>query len=111
MLEGASFDFRNRHPQKLVAKLAKGYGFPKKTVGKTAYTICLDLYRTFAPLKQGTSTMAIACVELAARLHEADLSSFVGERGIKYKKWGTTRAEVMGKTSVNRNSSFRTLGG
>ncbi|KAF2502835.1 cyclin [Lophium mytilinum] len=95
MLEGAGFDFRNRHPQKLVVKLARSCGFPRETIAKTAYNVCLDLYRTFAPLKQGTSTMAIACVELAARLHEADLSPLVGERGIKYKKWGTSRAEVM----------------
>lgn len=97
MLEGSGFDFRNRHPQKLVIKLAKSCRFEKVSIGKMAYQISLDLYRTFAPVKQGTSTMAIACVELAARLEDADLSKVVGERGIKYKKWGTTRAEVMGK--------------
>jgi len=57
----------------------------------------LDLYRTFAPLKQTTPTMAIACVELATRLCDADLSRVVGERGIKYRRWSTSRAEVMGK--------------
>ncbi|OCK82358.1 C-type cyclin [Lepidopterella palustris CBS 459.81] len=95
MLEGASFDFRNRHPQRLVIKLVKGCGLPKDTVGRTAYSMSLDLYRTFAPLKQTTSTMAIACVELAARLHGVDLSRVIGERGIRYKKWMTSRAEVM----------------
>ena len=97
MLEGASFDFRNRHPQKLVVKLVKSCVLPKDTVGKTAYNMSLDLYRTFAPLKQTTPTMAIACVELATRLCDADLSRVVGERGIKYRRWSTSRAEVMGK--------------
>ncbi|KAF2194278.1 cyclin-like protein [Zopfia rhizophila CBS 207.26] len=95
MLESAGFDFRNRHPQKLLIKLTKSAGLGRDTVGKTAYNMLLDLYRTFAPLKQTASTMAIACLELAARLHEADLSNIVGEREIKYKKWGTSRAEVM----------------
>ena len=97
MLEGASFDFRNRHPQKLVVKLVKSCALPKDTVGKTAYNMSLDLYRTFAPLKQTTPTMAIACVELATRLCDADPSRVVGERGIKYRRWSTSRAEVMGK--------------
>lgn len=95
MLEGASFDFRNRHPQKLVVKLVKSSALPKDTVGKTAYNMSLDLYRTFAPLKQTTPTMAIACVELATRLCDADLSRVFGERGIKYRRWSTSRAEVM----------------
>ncbi|KAK3045139.1 hypothetical protein LTS18_014480, partial [Coniosporium uncinatum] len=60
MLEASGFDFRNRHPQKLVIKLAKACGLRKESGGKTAWDASLDLYRTFAPLKQTTQTMAIA---------------------------------------------------
>ncbi|EON69237.1 hypothetical protein W97_08497 [Coniosporium apollinis CBS 100218] len=98
MLEAAGFDFRSRHPQRLVLKLCKSLNYPRSTVGKTAYNMSLDLYRTFAPLKQTTATVAIASVELAARLCDADLTRLgtgTGERGIKYRRWGTTRAEVM----------------
>lgn len=98
MLESNSFDFRNRHPQKLVIKLVKNRNLPRDTVGRTAYNLCLDLYRTFAPLKQTTPTMALACVELAVRLHTLDPSVVSnGDRGINYKKWTTSRAEVMGE--------------
>ncbi|KAF2467301.1 cyclin-like protein [Lindgomyces ingoldianus] len=95
MLESAGFDFRNRYPQKLLVKLAKECGLERDQAGKTAFNMSLDLYRTFAPLKQTTSTMAIACVELAARLWEMDLTSIVGHKGINLEKWGTSRAEVM----------------
>ncbi|ORY11036.1 cyclin-like protein [Clohesyomyces aquaticus] len=95
MLESAGFDFRNRYPQKMLVKLAKSCGLDRDTAGKTAFNMSLDLYRTFAPLKQTTSTMAIACVELAARVWEMDLTRVVGEQGVDLEKWGTTRAEVM----------------
>ncbi|EKG14258.1 Cyclin [Macrophomina phaseolina MS6] len=100
MLEGAGFDFRNRQPQKLVIKLTRRCGFAKDRVGKTAYSMSLDLYRTFAPLKQTTAAMAIACVELAARLCGANLERIVGEGStIDYARWRVTRAEVMGESS------------
>jgi CTD kinase subunit beta len=96
MLESNSFDFRNRHPQKLVIKLVKARNLSRDPVGRTAYNLCMDLYRTFAPLKQTTPTMAIACVELAVRIHNLDPSVVAnGNRGINYKKWTTSRAEVM----------------
>lgn len=97
MLEAAGFDFRNRYPQKLLVKLVKACALDRETAGKTAYDISLDLYRTFAPLKQSTATMAIACVELAARLCGADLQTVRESEGIDYRKWSTTRAEVMGE--------------
>ncbi|KAL1623572.1 RNA polymerase II C-terminal domain kinase beta subunit [Neofusicoccum ribis] len=97
MLEGAGFDFRNRQPQKLVIKLSKRSGFAKDRVGKTAYSMSLDLYRTFAPLKQTTAAMAIACVELAARLCDANMErvDHRSRSGIDYSRWKVTRAEVM----------------
>lgn len=94
MLEASGFDFRNRYPQRLLLKVAKFYQVDKDAVGKTAYNMSLDLYRTFAPLKQTTSTMAIACVELAGRILDKPVTDF--EAGKDYEKWRTTRQEIMG---------------
>lgn len=71
MLEAAGFDFRSRHPQQLLIKFLKHYGHAKDSrVSKLAFKISLDLYRTFAPLKQCSAGMAMACLELATRLDE-----------------------------------------
>lgn len=95
MLEASGFDFRNRHPQKLLVKLLKQHGLKKDDeVGMVAYCISLDLYRTFAPLKQTTAAMAFACLELASRLLDAGLEDVEAGRG--YENWNLTRAEVMG---------------
>ena len=95
MLEASGFDFRNRYPQELLIKLAKRYHADKTTVGKTAYNISLDMYRTLAPLKQATSTMAISCIELAGRIHERNVQEI--EMGEEYEWWVTSREEIMGK--------------
>ena len=95
MLEASGFDYRNREPQRLLIKLCKYYNVDRKTIGKTAYNMSLDLYRTFAPLKQTTPTMAIACVELSARLHQQNVQEL--EAGKGFEKWRTSRQEVMGK--------------
>lgn len=94
MLEASGFDFRNRFPQRLVLKIARYYDADKETVGKTAYNMSLDLYRTFAPLKQTTATMAMACVELSGRIYGQNIPEL--EAGKGYKKWRITRPEVMG---------------
>lgn len=96
MLESAGFDFRNRHPQKLVVKIARAVGLRREGEAKTAWNASIDLYRTFAPLKQTTTTMAVACVELAARLHGLGVEGFVDRGVVSYEKWNTSRAEVMG---------------
>jgi CTD kinase subunit beta len=95
MLESAGFDFRNRYPQKLMVKLARALDFDRHNAAKTAWNLSIDLYRTFAPLKQSTPTLAIACVEFAARLHEMDTTRMVDAGIIRYSKWAITRAEVM----------------
>jgi CTD kinase subunit beta len=97
MLESAGFDFRNRYPQKVMVKLARAARFDRNNEGKTAWNLSVDLYRTFAPLKQSTPTLAIACLELAARLHERDAEALVDKGAFRYAKWGTSRGEVMGK--------------
>ncbi|KZF23369.1 cyclin-like protein [Xylona heveae TC161] len=93
MLEASSFDYRNRYPQKLLLKLVKLYGFDKETVGKMAYNMSLDLYRTFAPLKQSTSTLALACIELSARILDVPLGKL--EDAEIYGNWSTSREQVM----------------
>ena len=114
MLEASGFDFRNRYPQKLLVKLAKHYHVGKYTVGKSAWDMSLDLYRTFAPLKQTTATMAVSCVELSGRLWDNNLKDLEGGKG--YKKLCITRGEVMGmilsglldfndSNSINRDAS------
>lgn len=94
MLEASGFDFRNRYPQRLVLKIAKYYNVEKDTVGKTAYNMSMDLYRTYAPLKQTTTTLAMACVELSGRVLGQKVPEL--EAGTGYKKWQTSRPEVMG---------------
>ena len=90
MLEASGFDFRVRYPQKHLIKLIKDGGIQKE-VGKVAYNIMLDLYRTFAPIKQTCATMSFACIELATLICEKQK----GWRGPSYKKWCTTRAEIL----------------
>ena len=97
MLEAASFDFRNRHPQMTIIKIGKHHKISHHVM-KTAWDISIDLHRTFAPLKQLKGTMAIACLELAARVHQQDVSLVYGDSGISYKTWSTSRAEIMGKS-------------
>lgn len=100
MLESNGFDFRNRYPQKMLMKLVKSCNLDRGTVGITAYRISLDLYRTFAPLKQTTQTMGLACLELAARLFDVDLTPINARQGFDYTRWAVTRAEIMGEPSL-----------
>ncbi|KAI9841532.1 MAG: RNA polymerase II C-terminal domain kinase beta subunit [Sclerophora amabilis] len=94
ILEASGFDFRNRYPQKVLIKLAKGFNVDRQTVGKSAYIMSMDIYRTFAPLKQTSSTMAFACLELSARILD-ELESLRRVGSIDYRKWSTSREEVM----------------
>ncbi|PKX88224.1 cyclin, partial [Aspergillus novofumigatus IBT 16806] len=97
MLEASGFDFRTRHPQKTLIKLARHYGLsPQSEVSNLAYRISQDLYRTFAPIKQTTSTMAFCCLELAGRLLDQRLEPV--EQGSDYEQWRTSREEVMDQT-------------
>lgn len=96
MLEASGFDFRNRYPQKMLMKLVKSCNLDRATAGLTAYKVCLDLYRTFAPLKQTTQTMALACLELAIRLRDVDMSTVTTKYGFDYESWFVTREEIMG---------------
>lgn len=98
MLESSGFDFRTRHPQKVLAKLAKLYQLPKESeISDLAYRIALDLYRTFAPIKHSTPSLAFSCLELAGRLLDQRIAPV--ESGVDYAQWKTSRDEVLGKLS------------
>lgn len=108
MLEASSFDFRNRHPQEMLIKLLKYYQVPKTSqVAVTAYKISIDLYRTFAPLKQTTPTLAFACLELARRLLDCNDDSMIPAQDLL--SWKVSRAEVMGKPNPRLISNKRLL--
>lgn len=94
MLEASAFDFRARYPHKHLIKLAKEAKVDND-VAKMAYNIMLDLYRTFAPLKQSCAAMSFACIELATLLLEKQLDTIRGSQAPRYRKWHTTRAEVI----------------
>jgi CTD kinase subunit beta len=95
MLESAGFDFRNRYPQKLMIKLARAAHVDHQTAARTAWALSIDLYRTFAPLKQTTPTLAFACLELALRLHHHDPAVLLDTPTARYSRWGTSRPEIM----------------
>ncbi|KAH8804716.1 cyclin-like protein [Xylogone sp. PMI_703] len=93
MLEASGFDFRARYPQKHLIKLSKVSKIDQD-VAKLSYKIMLDLYRTFAPLKQTCATMAFACIELATILEKQE-DLIHGDDAPRYADWRTSRAEVM----------------
>ena len=103
MLEASGFDFRTRHPQKTLFKLARRHNLPKEIVN-LAYRISQDLYRTYAPLKHATPTLAFACLELAGRLLDQRVEALESEED--YAKWETRRDHVIGNShteTINRN--------
>ncbi|RDA96175.1 hypothetical protein CP533_1655 [Ophiocordyceps camponoti-saundersi (nom. inval.)] len=76
ILETIGFDFRTRYPQKLVVKLVRsilGTSNQAKAFFATAYAICMDMYKTFVPIKRTTLVMATAVIELTARLRKEHL--------------------------------------
>lgn len=94
MLEASGFDFRVRFPHKHLIKLCKEARIEKE-IGKVGFEIMIDLYRTFAPLKQTCAAMAFACVELATLVLEKQQERIRGDRYPDYEKWSTTRVEIM----------------
>lgn len=94
MLEASGFDFRVRYPQKHLIKLCKEADVDKDAA-KVAYEVMIDLYRTFAPLKQTCATMSFACIELATLILEKQQESVRDQQPSRYRKWCTTRAQIM----------------
>lgn len=94
MLEASGFDFRCRFPHKHLIKLAKEAKI-EKDVARMGYTMMLDLYRTYAPLRQTCATMSFACLELATLIMDKQRNTIRGENAPLYEKWFTTRSEIM----------------
>jgi CTD kinase subunit beta len=96
VLEASTFDFRSRAPHHMLTKIAKTLGRPEeiKSVHDIAWTALTDIYRTFAPLKQTSVTLALAMLELAARLTGADNIADAIEK-YDLGKVSTTREEIM----------------
>lgn len=90
MLEASGFDFRVRYPHKHLMKFTKAAGVEKE-VAQVAYEIMIDLYRTFAPLKQNCASMSLACIELATLVLDMPQSA----TPVAYDKFSISRAEVM----------------
>ncbi|KAJ6789207.1 hypothetical protein PWT90_06798 [Aphanocladium album] len=77
ILETIGFDFRTRYPQKLLVKIVRSMLGANNDTAKqfyaTAYAMCIDMYKTFVPVKRTTFSMAMAVVELTARVTGAHL--------------------------------------
>ncbi|KXS95425.1 hypothetical protein AC578_6780 [Pseudocercospora eumusae] len=102
VLEAGGFDFRSRDPHHVLIKIGKSLRKSEdlRTVTKLAWTILTDLHRTFAPLKQTSSTLALASLELAAHFKAATSPNNVCSvrddlQTLDLKRWHTTREEVM----------------
>lgn len=67
ILETLTFDFRIRHPQPYIIKIAKDLKAPKE-VAALAWTISIDAYRTHIHMKRPPHTIALACLILAGKL-------------------------------------------
>ncbi|KAM7203465.1 CTD kinase subunit beta [Naviculisporaceae sp. PSN 640] len=73
ILETIGFDFRGQYPQKYLIKMVRTM-FPRDSSDPTeaqkflrvAYDMSIDLYKTFAPIKQSTSTLVMAILEVTA---------------------------------------------
>jgi len=94
MLEASGFDFRNRFPHKHLIKLVKASKVDQD-VGKVAYKMMIDLYRTFAPLKHSCAAMSFACIELATLLLDKQQDAIRGQGAPSLRKWHTNRAQVI----------------
>ncbi|KAM3562738.1 hypothetical protein MY1884_001640 [Beauveria asiatica] len=79
ILETIGFDFRTRYPQKLLVKIVRSILGASNEAARafyaTAYAMCIDMYKTFVPVKRTTFSMAMAVVELTARLTDSSSSS------------------------------------
>lgn len=75
ILETIGFDFRTRYPQKLLVKVVRrvlGSAATARAFLATAYAMCIDMYKTFVPVKRTTFAMVLAVVELTARMRGGD---------------------------------------
>ncbi|KAK4110188.1 cyclin-like protein [Canariomyces notabilis] len=80
ILETIGFDFHVQYPQKLLIKMVRRMfprgGSNEQDEGQrflhVAYDMSIDVYKTFAPIKQTTFTLVLAILELTALLMDTD---------------------------------------
>ncbi|OHE97298.1 C-type cyclin [Colletotrichum orchidophilum] len=93
VLETVGFDFRCRYPQSALLKATrKILGTQSKDVFATAMEMSVDLYKTFAPVKQTTYALALGLLELSARLLGRGINAF---EKVNYADFHTTRQNVV----------------
>ncbi|TDZ28504.1 CTD kinase subunit beta [Colletotrichum sidae] len=93
VLETVGFDFRCRYPQAALLKTTKQVmGDDSKQVFAVAMDMSIDLYKTFAPVKQSSFTMALAVLELTARLTATGVDKV---EKVNPKEFHTTRQSVV----------------
>lgn len=94
ILETIGFDFRVRYPQKVLAKTVRKLLPPEdaKEFLAVAYDMSIDIYKSFAPIKQTTFTTVMAVVELTALLTRLHLDKI---RSLDLHRWHTNRGCVM----------------
>ncbi|TQN74084.1 CTD kinase subunit beta [Colletotrichum shisoi] len=93
VLETVGFDFRCRYPQSALFKVTKKImGTNSKNLFSLAMDMSVDLYRTFAPIKQTSYAMALGLLELSARLLGEGVDKI---EQINYVDFHTTRQNVV----------------
>ena len=98
VLQTVSFDFRARHPHKILIKLIRKLipADDGREFLAVAYPMLIDLYKTFAPIKQTSFTMALAVIELTARLLHMHIDKVIaGLPPLDERSCHTTRACVI----------------
>ncbi|KAL2126640.1 hypothetical protein VTI74DRAFT_485 [Chaetomium olivicolor] len=101
ILETIGFDFRVQYPQKLLIKMVRKMFPPGEEAhreeGKrflhVAYNMSIDVYKTFAPIKQTTFTLVLAILELTALLLDTDPEKM--KEFQRAATWHTERACVL----------------
>jgi CTD kinase subunit beta len=94
ILETIGFDFRVRYPQKHLIKAIRKLVPPEdaKALLAVAYDMSIDIYKSFAPIKQTTFTTVMAIVELAALMTSRHVDKI---RSVDLHRWHTNRGCVV----------------
>ncbi|PSR80968.1 cyclin-like protein [Coniella lustricola] len=94
ILETIGFDFRARYPQKVLIKMVRYLYHPDvaQEMLPMCYAISIDMYKTFAPIKASTFTMALAIIEVAALLSDTAVEKM---RSLDLTKYHTNRRHVL----------------
>ncbi|KAL7266173.1 RNA polymerase II C-terminal domain kinase beta subunit [Rhizina undulata] len=108
ILESSSFDFRNRHAQPFLVKLAKHFKC-STSVAQRAWDISVDVYKTLAPLKVTPHALALASLDLACRLEDQRIE-------IQHDKFETSKEAVLSTIDdllelYTNQKSFTIVGG